>query len=66
MKKIRLRKQLRLSKDRTNIAAAKELAELDTLDATKRSFLPIEEEFRVEVPEHPFQFYGILEILPTS
>jgi hypothetical protein len=40
MKKIRLRKQLRLSENRTNAAAAKELEELDALDAAERSFLP--------------------------
>lgn len=66
MKKIRLRKQLRLSEDRTNAAAAKELEELDALDAAERSFLPLEEEFGIEIPEQPFQFHSLLEMPPTS
>jgi hypothetical protein len=66
MKKIRLRKQLRLSEDRTNAAASKELAELDALDAAERSFLPVEEELGIEIPEYPFEFHGILEMPPAS
>jgi hypothetical protein len=43
-----------LSEDRTNAAAAKELEELDALDTAEKSFLPVEEEFGIEVPETPF------------
>ena len=55
-----------MSEDRTNAAATQELVELDTLDTIERSFLPIEEELGIEIPEYPFDFYGILKIPPAS
>jgi len=66
IKKICLYKQLRLSKDWTNIATTKELEELDALDAIERSFLLVKEEFGIKIPEQTFQFYNILKMLPTS
>lgn len=66
MKKLRLRKQLRFSEERTNAAVSKELEELDALDAAEQAFLPQEQELGVEIPENPFPFHGILEMPPTA
>lgn len=65
MKKIRLRKQLRLSEARTNTAMSKELEELDALDAAEQAFLPQDQEQGVEVSEYPFPFHSVLE-MPIS
>jgi hypothetical protein len=65
MKKIRLRKQLRLSESRANTIVAKELEELEAEDALKQALLPSEEVFGVEVPEQLFAFYSILEMPPA-
>jgi hypothetical protein len=66
IKKVRLRKQLRLSESRANAAVAKELEELEAEDALEQALLPSEEAFSVEVPEHPFSFHSILEMPPAS
>jgi hypothetical protein len=66
MKKIRLRKQLRLSESRANAAVAKELEELEAEDALEQALLPAEEAFGVEAAEQPFAFHGILEMPPAS
>lgn len=66
MKKVRLRKQLRLSESRANAAVAKELEELEAEDALEQSLLPSEEPFGVEVAEQPFAFHSILEMPPDS
>lgn len=66
MKKIRLRKQLRLSESRANSAVAKELEDLEAEDALEQALLPSEEPFGVEAAEQPFAFHSILEMPPNS
>jgi hypothetical protein len=66
MKKIRLRKQLRLSEARADTAVAKELEELETDDALEHALLSSEEPFGVEAAEQPFSFHSVLEMPPTS
>jgi hypothetical protein len=66
MKKIRLRKQLRLSESRANAVVAQELEELEAENALEQALLPSEETFSMEVPEPLFAFYGILEMPPAS
>lgn len=65
MKKIRLRKQLRLSETRADSAVAKELEDLEAEDALEQALLSSEEPFGVEVAEQPF-FHSILEMPPAS
>lgn len=65
MKKVRLRKQLRLSENRTDTAVAQELEDLENAEAIERAFLPQDEEFGIEIPDQPFAFGGILE-MPTE
>ncbi|KAM0710647.1 hypothetical protein Q7P35_001385 [Cladosporium inversicolor] len=66
MKKVRLRKQLRLSESRANAAVANELEELEAEDALEQSLLSVEEPFSVEATEQPFDFHSVLEMLPAS
>jgi hypothetical protein len=66
MKKVRLRKQLRLSENRTDAAVAQELEALEAEDALEQSLLPSQETFGVEAVEQPFAFYGVLEMPPTT
>lgn len=67
MKKIRLRKQLRLSEHRTDTATvAQELEDLEAAEAIEKTFLPPGESLGVEVPDNPFDFHGILEMPPAS
>jgi hypothetical protein len=66
MKKIRLRKQLRLSESRADSAVAKELDDLEAEDALEQALLPSEEPFGVEAAEQPFAFHSILEMPPAS
>jgi phosphoribosylaminoimidazole carboxylase (NCAIR synthetase) len=66
IKKIRLRKQLRLSETRADTAVAKELEDLEAEDALKQALISSEEPFGVEVPESQFAFYSMLEIPPAS
>ena len=66
MKKIRLRKQLRLSENRTDAAVAQELEALEAEDALEQSLLPSQETFGVEAAEQPFAFSGVLEMPPTA
>lgn len=51
MKKMRLRKQLRLSESRTDAAVAQGLKDLETAEAVEQIFLPSEERFGVEAAE---------------
>ncbi|KAM0704633.1 hypothetical protein Q7P35_007419 [Cladosporium inversicolor] len=66
MKKVRLRKQLRLSESRANAAVAKELEELEAEDALEQSLLSVEEPFGVEATEQLFNFHSVLEMPPAS
>jgi hypothetical protein len=66
MKKIRLRKQLRLSETRADTAVAKELEDLEAEDALEQALLSSEEPFGVEVPESQFAFHSVLEMPPAS
>jgi phosphoribosylaminoimidazole carboxylase (NCAIR synthetase) len=66
MKKIRLRKQLRLSKTRADTAVTKELEDLEAEDALEQALLSSEEPFGVEVPESQFAFHSMLEMPPAS
>jgi hypothetical protein len=66
MKKVRLRKQLRLSENRTDAAVAQELEALEAEDALEQSLLPSQETFGVEAAEQPFAFHGVLEMPPTA
>ncbi|KAK6388365.1 hypothetical protein LTR95_019734, partial [Oleoguttula sp. CCFEE 5521] len=68
-KKIRLRKQIRLSERRTDDAVAKELDELEAAEAVENEFLPEVEpiaEVGVEAVELPFGFHDILEMPPSA
>jgi hypothetical protein len=65
MKKVRLRKQLRLSENRTDTAVAQELEDLENAEAIERAFLPQDEEFGIEIPDQSFAFSSILE-MPTE
>lgn len=68
-KKIRLRKQLRLSERRTEEAVAQELEDLEAAEAIEDQFLPPEDPVDtsgVEVLESPFLFHDILEMPPSD
>jgi len=65
MKKIRLRKQLRLSETRANSAVAQELDDLEAEDALEQALLPSQDDFGVEAVEPPFAFHSVLEMPPT-
>jgi hypothetical protein len=66
MKKVRLRKQLRLSENRTDAAVTQELEALEAEDALEQSLLPSQETFGIEATEQPFAFHGVLEMPPTT
>lgn len=65
-KKIRLRKQLRLSERRTDDAVAQELEELEAAEDAENELLGLDLGPLVEVPELPFSFHGILEMSPQG